>query len=115
MQNAVITTDLNRVRDFWLREAQLMKGEATASPARAKPAVVNVDCDYVVKGAYLTPQEYRCAESLLKGHTFKQVALELSLSPRTVEFYINNMKKKFAVKKKKALLELLAMVFSTAE
>ena len=107
--------DRHRLRDFWLSEAQSTKEEKEEKEEEVsseQKSALTVDCHHVVAGAYLTPQEYRCAESLLRGNTFKKVAAELALSPRTVEFYISNMKKKFQVKKKKALLELLSSVFS---
>lgn len=54
--------------------------------------------------AYLTVQETRCVEELMKGGTYADIAKKLSLSPRTVEFYINNIKAKFLCKKKKELI-----------
>ncbi len=45
---------------------------------------------------YLTRQEARCMVCLLGGKTAKSTAKIMELSPRTVEHYINNMKKKLS-------------------
>ena len=55
---------------------------------------------------FLTAQETCCMEELLKGGTYSDIAERLSLSPRTVEFYINNIKTKFLCDKKKELVIL---------
>ncbi len=43
---------------------------------------------------YLTRQEARCMVCFLRGNTVKGTAKILELSPRTVEYYVNNMKKR---------------------
>jgi DNA-binding CsgD family transcriptional regulator/PAS domain-containing protein len=42
----------------------------------------------------LSPQELKCVESRAKGKSMKQTALELNLSPRTVETYLNKARVK---------------------
>lgn len=41
---------------------------------------------------YITAQELACLRSLLQGDSHKQIAAELSISPRTVETYVKRMK-----------------------
>ncbi len=45
---------------------------------------------------YLTRQEARCMVCFLRGNTVKGTARIMELSPRTVEYYVNNMKKKLS-------------------
>ena len=40
------------------------------------------------KRIYLTPQQNKCLGLLVKGHSAKEMARELHLSPRTIENYI---------------------------
>lgn len=53
----------------------------------------------------LTPRETECLEYTVKGYTAKQIAKELSISPRTVEEYLNQLKLKFAVSSKQLLIQ----------
>ena len=65
-----------------------------------------VDCHHIKKNSYLGSQEYRVIRLLLTGLKYREIATELKLSSRTVEFYIENIKKKFDCKKKKQLIDL---------
>ena len=56
------------------------------------------------KKLYLTQREADCIYFLAQGHTIKDTATELDLSPRTVEFYLQRIKIKFNQKTKKELL-----------
>ena len=55
-------------------------------------------------GVYLTYRESQTMLELLKGHTIRQAADCLELSPRTIEYYIKNMKSKFKCRTKSALI-----------
>lgn len=67
-----------------------------------------VDCHHIKKNSYLSSQEHQVIRLLLTGLKYREIATELKLSSRTVEFYIENIKKKFDCKKKKQLIELFA-------
>lgn len=56
---------------------------------------------------YLTRREAECMVLLLKGKTINSVATILKLSPRTVEYYIKNMKSKLGCKTKFELVDLV--------
>ncbi|MCH9644305.1 MAG: helix-turn-helix transcriptional regulator [Gammaproteobacteria bacterium] len=56
---------------------------------------------------YLTSREAQCVYHMLQGCTIKDTAKHLSLSPRTVEFYVKNMRLKVNAVSKSELLEML--------
>lgn len=53
----------------------------------------------------LTKQQHACLFHLLRGKTAKEIANLLSLSKRTVEFYLNNLKIKFNCLNRNQLIE----------
>ncbi len=59
---------------------------------------------------YFTNREAEVMIQLLKGKTISAVAAVLSLSPRTIEFYVKNMKVKLACRTKS---ELIGRVFAS--
>ncbi|EKD45945.1 MAG: LuxR family regulatory protein [uncultured bacterium] len=56
---------------------------------------------------YFTRREAECMALLLKGKTINSVASILNLSPRTVEYYIKNMKSKLGCRTKFELVDLV--------
>ena len=58
---------------------------------------------------YFTRREADCMGWLLKGKTIRGVGIVLNISPRTVEYYIKNMKKKIGCRTKSELIELVYM------
>lgn len=56
---------------------------------------------------YLTQREAETCHHLLLGKTIPETGLALNLSPRTIEFYIKNMKLKIGVKTKDDLVAKL--------
>ena len=62
---------------------------------------------YYTKNSYLTQREYECVNLIQIGLTMKEVGMQLELSPRTVEFYLQNAKQRFKVKKTKDLVNLI--------
>lgn len=56
---------------------------------------------------YFTRREAECMLWLLRGKTINGVAVVLKLSPRTVEYYIKNMKNKLGCRTKFELIELI--------
>lgn len=55
--------------------------------------------------AILTPREKECLEYTVKGFTAKEIAKKLSISPRTVEDYINQVKLKLGVSSKQLMIQ----------
>ena len=96
---------------FYLQE--IATPEAINEPSKkvqqqASPSKKRITCDHILPGSYLTQQEYRCLSHLIEGLTVKKTADQLDLSPRTVEFYLANIKTRFNVKKKRNLIELFS-------
>lgn len=56
-------------------------------------------------GVYLSNQEIKCLRLLIGGKTIKLIGLQMGLSPRTIEYYLNNIKHKLHVKTKSELIE----------
>lgn len=65
----------------------------------------NYDLGPKYNGAYFTKREAECMIMLIKGKTINKVAVALSLSPRTIEFYLKNMKAKIGCRTKFELIE----------
>ncbi len=57
------------------------------------------------EGVYFTKREAECLMHMLQGNTIVATAKMLQLSPRTVEFYVKNMKMKIGVTTKAQLLQ----------
>lgn len=55
-------------------------------------------------GVYLTKRETQCCLLLLQGYTMRGIGEELGLSARTIEFYLNNIKKKLNCKRRDQLV-----------
>ena len=58
-------------------------------------------------GVYLTHREHQCALQIMEGHTLKEIARTLELSPRTVEFYLKNIKNKLGCRTKYQMMRAL--------
>ena len=63
-------------------------------------------------GIKLPRRQSECAKQLLLGKTTPQIASSLQLSPRTIEFYINNLKVKLDCQNKSELLIKLINAFN---
>ena len=59
------------------------------------------------KGWYLTGRELQCIQGFINGLTIKAVAETLTLSPRTVEFYLKRIKDRFNCRTKRELLIIM--------
>ncbi len=57
------------------------------------------------EGIYFTRREAQSLYHLLKGKTISETGRDLKLSPRTIEFYVKNMRLKLGVYSKDELLE----------
>ena len=60
----------------------------------------------------LSARERQCAMLLISGKRIKEIALELGLSSRTIESYVNNLKNKLNCRDKVALVIRLTAMFA---
>jgi DNA-binding CsgD family transcriptional regulator len=57
------------------------------------------------KPILLSKREWECLSRFSQGKTYKEVARVLSLSPRTVEAYLNNIREKTQISLKSKLID----------
>ncbi|MBY0461748.1 MAG: helix-turn-helix transcriptional regulator [Alphaproteobacteria bacterium] len=57
------------------------------------------------KSIVLTKREWECLSEIAQGKTYKGVASSLSLSPRTVEAYLNQIREKTGISHKSKLID----------
>ena len=62
---------------------------------------------YEFGAVYLTKREAESVIALILTNTINNAGKKLKLSPRTVEFYLENVKKKLKCRKKKKLLNII--------
>jgi DNA-binding CsgD family transcriptional regulator len=60
-----------------------------------------------LQNLYLTKREAECMFLLLKGKSINTIAAILKLSPRTIEYYLKNIKIKLNCRTKFDLIELI--------
>ena len=56
---------------------------------------------------YLTGREAETMVHLVLGKTIRETGEKMNLSPRTIEFYLNNVKRKLKVQRKTELIQKL--------
>lgn len=57
------------------------------------------------KTVFLSPTEFKCLKSIATGHTAKSTSKQMSLSPRTVEAHLTNVKEKLQLSFKSDLAQ----------
>ncbi|PJD97983.1 MAG: hypothetical protein CK425_02140 [Parachlamydia sp.] len=60
----------------------------------------------IKKATLLSSRESQCIRQLLKGKSAKETGAALGLSPRTVEFYLENIKNKLSCTSKQEILKI---------
>ncbi|KTD11917.1 LuxR family transcriptional regulator [Legionella gratiana] len=67
-------------------------------------SINNILPGHELDGVYLSKREIDCLQHLIQGKTTKMTAKILRLSPRTVEYYLENIKAKLGVNSKAELI-----------
>jgi DNA-binding CsgD family transcriptional regulator len=65
----------------------------------------------IFQNRYLTYREIECASWVAQGLTNREIGSHMQLSPRTVEGYIENLKKKLGCYSKVQLITALEALF----
>lgn len=64
------------------------------------------DLGILENGEKLSPREKQCIKLLIEGKTAKETGATLGLSPRTIEFYFENIKNKLSCWSKQEILKI---------
>jgi DNA-binding CsgD family transcriptional regulator len=91
-----------------MNNLDLIAGE-TLNPFQNLFVMPKINDDITFASKNLSKRQKECLKYLASGMTAKKIARILNLSPRTVEFYIENLKKKFLCSNR---TELIAKAFS---
>lgn len=89
------------------RWAELARGELRAAGAAARKPDLDADD--------LTAQEVRIARAVASGATNKEVAAELFLSPKTIEFHLSSIYRKLGIRSRTELARMVAQGEETGE
>ena len=84
----------------------LNKPEITQPKKIASPKI-RIPLSEPFKGQYLTLRESQCVYYAMQKLTIQETANQLSLSPRTVEFYLKRIRMKLNCQRKKELINKL--------
>ncbi len=87
-------------------QVKLQKIKADRHPTQITRRHFKIDARY--GDVYFTLREAQCMAQIMRGRTVKSTALFLGLSPRTVEYYLKNMKAKMKCRTKSELMQLIA-------
>lgn len=79
--------------------------QAASLPRRHYP----INLEGYDDSAYFTYREAQCMAQIMRGKTIKASAQAIGLSPRTVEYYLKNMKAKFKCRTKSELMQLISL------
>ncbi len=103
----IVKGKIQEIRQFWDRLGILEQiGEVQIQTDPVKPGyyadlLKSLGMEkYLEKAFLLTRRERECLQLLLQGKTAKETATMLDLSPRTVESYFENIKKKLSCSNK---------------
>ena len=84
----------------------LSKPEATQQKKNPSPKI-RIPLSEPFHGQYLTLRESQCVYYAMQKMTIQETANQLSLSPRTVEFYLKRIRTKLNCTRKKELIDKL--------
>lgn len=91
------------------QRADLLDEPQSSSKMKGKSSFIRKRIELGGKDShmYLTWREAECMELLMRGKAIVGAAVELGLSPRTVEYYISRIKAKLDCRSKYKLIDLL--------
>jgi len=92
--------------DYWFVLTSVGDGVADVAE-KPKRVLRRYRLDGDCEGLVLTQREAECMWLLMRGSTIRAAGEQLGLSPRTVEFYLKNIKRKMGVSRKGVVIERL--------
>lgn len=90
-------------KDFFCKEP--ISPDISPSTRLAYYKDLGINCE-AEKAKHLSPREKQCLKLLLQNKSAKETAVTLGLSPRTIEFYFENIKNKLTCWNKQEILKL---------
>lgn len=78
-----------------------------------QPSKSRISISFQGMNSYITQQEFECIRRLPYGKTAKEIAIDLKISPRTVEGYFNRVMMRTGCKNKRELISLLNYIKAT--
>jgi DNA-binding CsgD family transcriptional regulator len=106
--SAILDEVVNKKRASWGIEDVAREGKKTHKPMASKVPRKHFKIGPQFGESYFTFREAQCMAQLMRGKTIKATALFLGLSPRTVEYYLKNMKSKLKCRTKSELMQLIS-------
>ncbi len=68
--------------------------------------ITKTDQNKISNNLYLTNREQECLYLFVKGYTMKMIARTLSISPRTVEQHLRNIRIRYKITSKNQLIKI---------
>lgn len=99
-EDRLIQQHINKKK--WLSADVVPEAKVDQKKSEASKARYALGAPY--EGHYFTYREAQCMVLFINGKTVDKVAERLHLSPRTVEYYLNNMKSKLKCRTKSELI-----------
>ena len=89
------------------KECETLSNSASKKRLQNKSSLTRYKLGANYKGIYFTKREAECMKWLLVGKTHSSIATILKLSPRSIEYYISNMRTKLGCRTKYQLIDLV--------
>ena len=89
------------------KESETTRVSACKRHLRNKNSFIRYKLGAEYGNTYFTKREAECMKWLLTGETHRSIAVILKLSPRSVEYYVNNMKTKLGCRTQCQLIDLV--------
>ena len=109
----------NTHQNYWTKLIQEVATGSHKQQQSSTTSKITYDVQYERKGmkytlgeplttVYFTQREAECVMQLLQGRTMLETGESLQLSPRTVEYYLDRIKRKLNCRKKSDIIKLVS-------
>ncbi len=104
MQVTMGNKGLSQVTHFYLREIMSHVSHSTLCDSTQRDKRKKLSHRHHYGKSYLTPREFDCVKLLLENKKMKEIAFDLGLSKRTVEFYMKNIRQRYSLRKRSEVI-----------